>query len=750
MQKQKFLNLFSKNKLTQSHLQSFQSFQFQNTIIQSQSRFSSFNKNQLFQNQTNFKNDFKTLNFNLLKNYFSKSFTTTQKNILQENFNFSFDFNLSKEQIFEQANLSIETNKKELDKIVNLNDEELNWNNTFGIIANEDIELQKQTSFICFLQYIHPSIEIRNASMEVSQLISNYAIENALRTDVYNKLVQFSKSPNINKCDSLQLRFVKKVLLEFERSGAGLTPELRQILLLKKQELSNICIEFQKNLNEDVSKILFTREELQGMPDNFFEQLIPGPEQNSYYVSLKYPEYTPVMQFCENVETRRKLNVLHLSKCKDINTPLFEKGVILRREIANIFGYKNHASFVLDQLMAKSFPNAFSFLQELSSKLDSKMNEQMQNLINMKKDELTQTNQEFEPEIKIYDIGYYQQLNLKKNYSVDNIKIKNYFPLETVINGMLKVFERILGLKYNLITTIKTWHEDVKVYAVNDANTNQLKGLFFLDLHPRDGKYGHAAVIDHQNYSTIERNGIKKTEYAMASIVANFTKPTIEQPSLLQFHEVVTLFHEFGHLMHHICYSSNFARFSSLNVERDFIETPSQLFENWCYEPQVLNIISGHYLNSDDKLPKELLQNLINAKFADNALHYKRQIFFGIFDFMVHSFEEEKIDSAHLFADLMKKITSFELPKNTNGAAQFAHLFGEYDSQYYVYLYSEIFAHEIFGEFKKNGVLNPEIGMKLRDLVFAPGATQDSSQTLLNFLGREPTQQTFLKNNSIL
>jgi len=268
---------------------------------------------------------------------------------------------------------------------------------------------------------------------------------------------------------------------------------------------------------------------------------------------------------------------------------------------------------------------------------------------------------------------------------------------------------------------------------------NKFIGHFYLDLHPRDGKYGHAAEFDLLK-GCISLEG---RQYPAAAMVANFTKPTDTKPSLLKFDEVVTFFHEFGHVMHELCTTAQYFRFSGTNVERDFVEAPSQMLENWCYEAEVLKRISGHYQDLSKPLPDDLRQKLIRAKNVNEALKNRRQLHFGTFDMLVHS-TDQKVDTAALWSKCCDEIALTPSQPGSNGAASFGHIVGGYSAGYYGYLWSKVYSSDMFQRFKNEGVLNSKTGRAYRDLILAQGGTRDAMDYLIEFLGRPPTQDAFL------
>jgi len=372
-------------------------------------------------------------------------------------------------------------------------------------------------------------------------------------------------------------------------------------------------------------------------------------ETGKYYVSLKYPELFPVLQKAKRSITRKKMAKLSESECMNENITIFEEVLQLRKEEAQLLGFGNHAYYILDTKMAKDPIKVFEFLNDLSSKLSDYLVKDLNVLLNLKRQEMEERKDFFDGKINFWDYRYYNRLLLEKEYNVDNEAIRQYFPIEKVTEGLLNVYQEILDLKFELTKNPHVWHEDVVQYDVYDT-TGDFMGHFYLDLYPREGKYGHAAEFN--LISGCEYKGQRL--HCASAMVANFTKPTQDKPSLLDHDEVETFFHEFGHVMHEICCTTKYIIFSGTRgVETDFIEAPSQMLENWCYEESVLKLLSGHY-ETGEHLPQSMIDSIIKAKNVNAALFNRRQIFFGMFDMIAHT-ENPPINTQTLWSTLQKK-----------------------------------------------------------------------------------------------
>jgi Zn-dependent oligopeptidase len=372
--------------------------------------------------------------------------------------------------------------------------------------------------------------------------------------------------------------------------------------------------------------------------------------------------------------------------------------------------------------------------------------------LDLKKKERTSFDLPFDGKLNSWDFRYYNRLLLESEYQVNDEEIKEYFSLTTVTQGMLDLYQTVLDLKFTEIPEPPVWHADVKLFEVRDRSSQDLVGYFYLDLFPRDGKYTHAACFGLQ--PGFEREDGTR-QYPAAAMVANFTKPTADKPSLLKHNEVVTFYHELGHVMHQLCSQTRWSRFHGTKVERDFVEAPSQMLENWCWEADILRNLSAHYQRKDaqgrpEKIPVELCDRIVTAKNVNAGLMNLRQIFFASFDMTVHTLpasQQGKVDTTALYDRLRKEIALIPGPEGAFPAATFGHIMGGYDAGYYGYLWSQVFSADMyFTRFKTEGIDNVKTGKDYRLCILKPGGSQDGDDMLKAFLHREPNADAFLKS----
>jgi len=468
-------------------------------------------------------------------------------------------------------------------------------------------------------------------------------------------------------------------------------------------------------------------------------------DDGKYVVTVKYTDLFPMLKLCRVEETRKRLSVANDSRCRE-NVALLEEALALRQELAILLGYKTYADYVLEVKMAKNADTVMEFLNNLRDRLRALGKKDLEGLLKVKQREAKAANVAFNGVIASWDKAYYERIQKETDYQVDDEQIKKYFSLEVVTEGMLRIYENVLGLKFTECPGAPTWHPDVRTFLVHDRATGDPTGVFYLDLHPRDGKYGHAMEYPLRPgcaYAPGSDPSQKKRQLPVASMVANFSKPTADKPSLLYHNEIVTYFHELGHVMHEICGHTRWSRFHGTNVEPDHVEAPSQMLENWCWDVDTLQMLSSYYERPGEKLPTDVINRMVRAKNQNSGLAYLRQVFFSLFDMTVHT--KPHPDTTAIWADMREDVTLIPPIPNTAPAAAFGHIMGGYDVGYYGYQWSAVFAADMFyTRFKKEGVMDPDTGMAYRKEILAVGGSRDAMDSLVAFLGRKPTIDAFL------
>ncbi|MBQ8033224.1 MAG: Zn-dependent oligopeptidase, partial [Elusimicrobiaceae bacterium] len=584
-----------------------------------------------------------------------------------------------------------------------------------------------------FLSYVSTDQKFRDTARDLQMQISQYMVDVAKRRDVYKAIREYTDTNP--KLGPVEAKLVKEMLIGFKHSGMDLNDEdLEKFKALNKEEAQHV-INFDKNIQEYKDPLEVTKEQLKGLGEDYIGKLEKTPNGH-YLVTLDYPDYVPFMLNADDEEARKALEYKYNRRGGEQNVELLEKTLTLRRQIAQLLGYKTHADLKLENRMAKNPKTVMTFLKDLQKKLKPMGKAEDKFLIAYKNEKTGKKYRTIYP----WESGYWANKYRKENLQLDSEKIKEYFPSQVVIDGMLDIFGNVFGITFEPVK-IPVWHSDVKAFLIKDKQSLQPIAYFYMDLYPREGKYKHAAC-----FGLVEGEEKEDGSYQMpfVAIVANLNKPSKDTPSLLKHGEVETLFHEFGHVLHNALTKSKYKAFSGTSVSWDFVEAPSQMLERWAWNPTVLKKISKHY-KTGEPLPDDLIARMLKAKNFGNGGAYLRQNFFAQYDMTLHTAASTP-DTTKLYFDLTKKIRALPLTKNTIPQASFGHIMGGYDAGYYGYLWSEVIAEDFFSEFEKNGIFNPEIGLKLRREVLEKGGSEDEEKLVENFLGRKVNNAPFLKS----
>lgn len=601
----------------------------------------------------------------------------------------------------------------------------LNWYEMIEKDAEKDAEYTKKMVLLDMDQ-LHPNKEIRDKCVELGKKLSTFSIEQGMRKDVFEVYKKYYESNYLKEKEYLsqeQNKLMEKIMIGFRMKGLYLDDESSEKVKEISKQMSILATDYQQNLSNFNEKINLITNELTGLDEDWLANRL-DTETGKYIVKAQYPDYVPIMEYCKERETRRKMYVFMNSRCVDVNVPICMEILAMRKEKCALFGFDSHANFKLQNQMAKNYDNVMSFLINLKNQIIPIAQSDILKLLEIaKKDGIDK--------LEVWDIAYYSRLYTEQVSKLDMKSLQRLFSIESVTNGILEIYSHLLSLTFTDVTIVYSntlYNPDIKMYMVSDKSTKQIMGYFYLDLYPRDGKYSHAAVFPL----------IRKSQYNLpvAAIVCNFD-PKLD----VEYDNVVTYFHEFGHLMHNMCSMNTIGSLAGTQVERDFVETPSQMFEEWvcCLEPLKM-LVKKEMVNEVDE---ELINKIRVQGKTLQGIFYARQLSFGLLDMELHSVNFIS-EPKEYYTRLYKELTGLDLPEETNILGSFGHIIGGYDSGYYGYLWSKVFAIDLFSFFKGNE-LNQELGLKLRENILSVGGTKTGYEMMVDFMGRKPDSNAFIE-----
>jgi thimet oligopeptidase len=601
------------------------------------------------------------------------------------------------------------------------------WSNTMGPLNRVAEATSRAYGTGPFMARVHPDKEVRDAAVAAEERLSKWLSDLPFRRDLYEAVEAYAGTDEARSLTGERARFLEFTQRDLRRAGHALSEEERNEVQRLRTRLVELGVAFDRNIDSFEDGLDLTRDQLAGLDDGYVERLAPGSEEGTYRVSLDYPEYYGFMDLADDRELMRRLQHKFYNKAVDDNLPILEEAVRLRARIAEIFGMPSWAHFAMEEKMAKQ-PEAVDELYDaIVPALTAKATDELDDLRRALGSD----------GVEGWDHRYLHTKIRRERFGVDPSTVAAYFPLENVLDGMLSITGEVFGLTYRRHDAVKSWHPDVKAYDIVDAATDEHLATFYMDLFPREGKFGHAAAFSLVPAHDADDGYV----LPVTAIVANFTKPSATSPSLLQHHEVVTLFHEFGHVLHNSLGHTELVRFSGYETEWDFVEAPSQIMEHWCWDADVLRRFARHH-ETDEPIPGDLIEQLVAARDLHISLAMLRQVSFGKLDLEFHGPGDGK--DLHAITRETTEIAGFPYHEGTFFPAGFGHLFG-YDAGYYGYLWAKVFGDDMFSRFEAEGVLSPQVGRDYRTKVLEPGGSKDPIILVRDFLGREPDQRAFLR-----
>jgi Zn-dependent oligopeptidase len=644
---------------------------------------------------------------------------------------------------------AIESTKNEIDQIVE-NKATPSFKNTIEALDYTGEQLDRISTIFFNLNAAETNEEIQKIAQEVSPLLTEFSNDVALNTALFDRVKYV-----YNTKESLSLNEEQKTLLDkkykgFSRNGANLSNDQKEVLRAIDKEQSQLKLTFGEHILAETNRyelLISELSDLDGLPEGAIEaakQLAEEKNKKGWLITLDYPSYIPFMTYAKNRALRKKLAIAFGQKGFQNdnldNQEIVLKIAKLRFKRAQLLGYKTHAHFVLEERMAKTPETVGTFLEDLLSKALPAAKKEFEEIENFAK------NLDSIDQLEKWDSAYYSEKLKQERFNFDDEQLKPYFKLENVIKGAFEVAQKLFGLQFIQTDVVDTYHKEVMTYNVEDSNQN-LVAIFYADFFPRSGKRNGAWMTSfksqHVKNNTNERPHI--------SIVCNFTKPTATKPSLLTFNEVTTLFHEFGHALHGMLADTVYPSLSGTSVAWDFVELPSQIMENWCYEKEALALFAKHY-ETGDSIPMELIDKIKAASTFQQGMQTLRQLSFGLLDMSWHGIDPTEITNVKQHeSDAFLETQLFPSVAQNCMSTAFAHIFqGGYSSGYYSYKWAEVLDADAFEYFKENDLFDPQIAAAFKTHILSKGGTQDPLKLYVKFRGQKPKTEALLRRSGLL
>jgi oligopeptidase A len=629
------------------------------------------------------------------------------------------------------------------------------WENLVEPLEDADDKLSRAWSPVSHMNSVVNSDELREAYNACLPKLSAYSTEMGQNEALFKAYRFIADSDEFATLDTAQQKIIRNALRDFKLSGIDLDDAKKQRYKEISQELSALASNYEENLLDATnawSKLIRDIDDLAGLPESALaqaRQTAASHNEDGWMITLQFPSYISVMTYADNRELRREHYTAFATRASDQgphaeqwdNSEIMEKILALRYEKARLLGFNNYAELSLATKMAEKPDDVTAFLEDLA---DRSWRHARKDLAELR--DFAQKHYGIK-DLQAWDMAYFSEKMRQHFYQLSQEEVKTYFPITRVLPGLFAIVEKLYGLQISELTGFDSWHPDVRFFEIHDQH-GQLRGQFYLDLYARAKKRGGAWMDD-----CVSRKRFDDTiQTPVAYLTCNFTPPAGDTPALLTHDEVTTLFHEFGHGLHHMLTQVDHLGVSGINgVEWDAVELPSQFMENWCWEKDALALMSGHY-QTGEPLPDALFDKMIAAKNFQSGMIMVRQLEFSLFDFRIHrDYDPEKGGRIYeTLEQVREQVAVVRPPKFNRFAHSFSHIFaGGYAAGYYSYKWAEVLSSDAFSLFEEKGIFDPETGKAFLTNILEKGGSQDAMELFINFRGRKPTIDALLRHNGI-
>ncbi len=650
-------------------------------------------------------------------------------------------------------NQLLDENRRDIQKL--LEQGEFNWQSFAGPMEELEDRLQQAFSPVSHMNSVVNTPELRDAYNAVLPKLSEYSTELGQNKALFEAYAAIKASEDYSSLGQAQKKTIENALRDFKLSGIDLPEAEKQRFAEISSRLSTLSSQFSDNVLDATmawQKHIEDESQLAGLPQSALDGAKQRADQagkTGYLFTLDFPSYGPLITYAENRELRREVYEAFTTRASEIgpnggqwdNSSVIVEIMTLRQEMAKLLGYDNYAEVSLAPKMAKDPNQVLGFLRELAQKSKPAAEQEFAEICQFALDQYGAE------EIEAWDVSFFAEKLKERKFSISEEELKPYFPAPTVIEGMFEVVRRLYDIEITETSGMITWHQDVRTYEIHKGG--QLIARFYLDLYARQNKQG-GAWMDDCRARRMDLEG--KLQLPVAYLTCNFSSPVGDKPALLTHDEVVTLFHEFGHGLHHMMTKIACRSVSGINgVSWDAVELPSQFMENWCWEPEALQFISGHY-ETGESLPADMLEKMLAAKTFQTGMQTVRQLEFALFDFRLHvEFDGTDNQAQKVLDEVREEVAVIAAPAFNRFQNGFSHIFGGgYAAGYYSYKWAEVLSADAFARFKEEGIFNRQTGERFLETVLENGGSVDAMDLFVQFRGREPQIEALLKQDGIL
>lgn len=656
------------------------------------------------------------------------------------------------EQVVPAIDNVLASNRQAIDSLLKNPPSPLTWENTALVLDEINEKLSKTWSPVSHLNAVMNNEALRVAYEACLPKLSSYSTEMGQNKPLYELYQALNNSPAANNFNTSQQSILKHILRDFHLSGIDLPPAEQQRYGEIQAQLAELSNKFSNQLLDATqawTKHITHEQALKGIPESAKQQMAQSAKAKNltgWLITLEYPCYSAVITYADDRALREEIYQAYCTRASDQgpitnkfdNGPIMQQILALRHELAILLGFNNYAELSLADKMAETPEQVLNFLNDLAERSKPFAEQDLKELSSFVAEQGITT-------LQNWDVSYYSEKLREARYSISDEALRVYFPINKVLAGLFNLVNQLYGIEIHELKDFDTWHPDVRLFAIQEKG--KIIGRFFFDLYARPHKRGGAWMDGARDRY---QNSQGEIITPVANIVCNFMPASHGQPALLTHDEVTTLFHEFGHGLHHMLTQINQLGASGINgVAWDAVELPSQFMENWCWQTQSLALISSHY-QTGEPLPKELLEKMLAAKNFQSALMMVRQLEFSLFDFELHTHFGDGRTIEQVLASVREKVAVLKPPAYNRFANSFAHIFaGGYAAGYYSYKWAELLSADAFSRFEEEGILNSQTGRLFRDTILAKGGSQEPLALFIEFRGREPNIEALLRHSGL-